>query len=114
VLDRIEAESGETAFLDDPFAPVFDVLLDFGVGVVDVGEHEEVCVAGLFINGVGPMFIVAQNPENGLFLGGSIVVCPAEVLPVVFLAAVFVVAAGEIEANPCLDIVGFRDFFCAV
>lgn len=75
VLACIEAESAELELLDHPLAPVDHVVDDFRVAVIDVGEHEEVGVAGLVAYAVRPVFVVAQDPVDARLIVPGIVVC---------------------------------------
>lgn len=114
VLHGVEAEALQLALADDPLAPRDDVLLDLRVRVVDVGEHEEVGVAGLLIDRLRPVLVVADEAEDGLFVVAGVVVGAAEVLPAVLLSAVLVAAAGEVEAEPGFDLVRVADVFGSV
>ncbi len=114
VLARVEPEALELELRHHPLAPVDHVGLDFRVRVVDVGEHEEVGVAGLVAHARRPVLVVAQDAEDGGAVVGGVVVGAGEVFPVILLRRVFVAATGEVEAQPGRDLKGFTDVFGAV
>lgn len=76
------------------------------VGIVDVGEHEEVGVAGFGAYGVRPVLVVAEDAVDAGFVRARVVVCSREVGPGVLLGGVGWVAAGEVEGQPGGDLVG--------
>ena len=57
------------------------------------------------------MLVIADDTEDTILVVAGVVVGPTEVLPAVLLLAVFAGAAGEIEADPCFDLVGVADIF---
>jgi hypothetical protein len=65
---------------------------------VDVGEHEEIGIARLVVDRLGPVLVVADDAEDAGLVVASVVVRSAEVLPAILLFAVFPVTAGEVEA----------------
>jgi len=79
------------------------------VGVVNIGEHNEVSVTGLVGDTLGPVLVVSQNAEDCRLVVAGIIVCPAEMLPVIFLAAVPITSTREIKAEPGVYLVWFSD-----
>jgi hypothetical protein len=64
---------------------------------VDVGEHEEISIARLVIDRLGPVLVVTDDAEDAGLVVASVVVCSAEVLPAIPLLAVFAIAAREVK-----------------
>jgi hypothetical protein len=60
------------------------------------------------------VLVVPVDTEYGGLIVAGVVVGTAEMLPVVLLLAVFVATAREVEAQPCLDLVGLAFVLVAV
>lgn len=134
MLDGIEADTLERQLLGDPFSPVQSIVDHFLVVVVNVRAHEEiakvgqhrriqpqesgsilVALLGVDVSVVGPAFrLVAEDLENASLFVTGVVVDAAEVVPMPLHLAVLLLAAGEGEAHPCLDLVRVADVLVAV
>lgn len=98
VLHSVQAETLEANLLGYPLAPVLDIITDFRVRVVQVGKHEEVCIAVLIVYARTPSLVLTLNLEDCVAIILCIVVGTGEMVPVVLLLRVFVATAWELEA----------------
>jgi hypothetical protein len=98
VLDGVKSETLQTRLLDDPLAPVCDVLTDLRVRVVQVGKHEEIGVTAFIIHGLTPSLTFTLDLENCILSRCSIEVRTAKVVPVVLLLRVLVASTVKVEA----------------
>lgn len=98
MLDGVEPEAIDLNIVDHPSSPIEEILPNFKVTVVDVGEHKIVGVAVLVVNINGPVFRSSapnglalflgrwwiDDLENGVLLSSLIPVGAIEMLPVPF------------------------------
>ena len=120
VRHSIQSEAVHTHFIHHPLSPSLHILSDFGVGVVDVSEHEIVAVAFEIIDVGGPVLLAPGWIHSGsrtgkclwrvhdlvdsILLSALVPVCAAEVLPVPFQTAIVVSATREVEVDPGFDL----------
>src|ERR1700753_3372660 len=85
MLARVESESFQLELANYPLTPVDHVLSDLVVGIVQVSAHQKVRIARLVAHRSRPVLVVPENAEDASALGGCVVVCSREMVPVVFL-----------------------------
>jgi hypothetical protein len=114
MLDRIKPKPLQLQLRPHPLAPPLHILPYLRVREIDVGKHQVIVVCVFRVDVLGPLLVVADDLVDGFFLICGVIVRPREVIPVVFLRGVFVVARGEVEAEPAFDFLRVGDGFEAV
>jgi hypothetical protein len=95
-------------------ASMKNIALNFGIGIVHVGEHQIVVVAILIAHVHSPAFICSGDLEYGILLANIIPVDAAKMRPIVLERAIFGTTAWEVKSRPAFDLLGTRDFSVSV
>lgn len=114
MFDCVKAETLQLQLITDPNTPIFDIFSYFGMGEVDVGEHEVVIICIFRINVFGPFFVITHNFVDCAFLIRGVVVCAGEMIPMIFLSRIFLVAGSVVETEPAFYFVGIGQRFRAI
>lgn len=130
VRHSIQSEAIHTDFIHHPFSPSLHILSNFGVRVIDVGEHEIISVNFEIIDVGGPILLAPgwihscsrtrkrlwriHDLVDSILLSSLVPVCTVEVLPVPFQTAIAVSATREVEVGPGFDLPWCSLLNCAV
>ena len=66
------------------------------------GEHTK--ISFLLVNIAGPVFVVAEDPINGVGLGGIVIVYSGEMVPVILLFGILVSSSFKIKPKPAFNL----------
>jgi hypothetical protein len=95
-------------------APMENIALNSGIGIVHIGEHQIVVVAILIAHIRSPAFICSGDLEYGILLANVIPVNAAKMRLIVLERAIFGTTAWEVKSRPAFDLLGSRDFSASV
>lgn len=114
VHDGVQPKSLRPQFIYKPLAPFIGLLHDLGIGIVDIFQHEIVCIALQVPHVLRPVLAALDEAVDLTVLRFFVPVGPIEVALVVSKSAVFSIPTSIVEFCPSLNFVRLGNVYSSI